>query len=809
MSSIAFVRIAILAATIPTLPSLPALPRHHPHDIIDCVQLSPQYGHDRTLFATSEGTINLVVRSRDGGTTWSDVRSGITGRHVFSMALADDFQTSGLAWAALGENGLIRSEDGGSSWTVTPFRADSRLLALGPPVPQAPGPIGKQPTLFVGTNKGLFRVLADGSTARPLGADTFQRKNIPQRMVVANDGTLFVYSADGTLWRSRDDGEVFTRLCRPGDVRAIVPSPTYMKDQTLFVATFGAGILVSRNRGATFEPMNRGLDDLMVNDLAIPKRWPDCQEMFAVTKDAGLFRSVDGGRNWQLTPFAVIEKTYQTTNHHLHVRLPADYPQTPDVVVGTYEGLFVSKDRGATFLKSNINPTRIGRRLAISPDFADDATVFTSGYGMLLSISNDAGKSWDFSARDVNALSTYALAVAPTWRTEGLIVLGVNEGVWSSRNRGASWNLVRLDPFARPDGPRQDHDIFQFAFSPAFATDRTCFGVSFGGVYVSNDAAASFETRAPPSRWLKALAVSPNFAEDKTFFVGGEMIHRSVDGGLTFEGPLLTGSIDGMLCAQDFKTSRLAFAVSRKDGVFRSSDGGDSWKPANDGLNGHRPTTIQGTVDSDGKYVLFVGTLGGGIHRSRDRGLTWERFGRKDPHLQNVLSLAFSPKYREDGTFFAGALDGVWRSTDRGQTFALTTQREIYDNMREPWQHSSGKWERYGREGAHQGMADMARRAGATMTLPFVGSKVELLTTRGPDHGMAEVLLDGVVVSEFDGYSAQPEGAVPIFASAELRFGAHVLAVRVLGKKREASSDVLVGVDAAIVWCTDPALLRP
>src|SRR5687767_8079107 len=41
-------------------PPLRVLP-HHPHDIIDCVELSPQYGRDRTLFATSEGTINLVV----------------------------------------------------------------------------------------------------------------------------------------------------------------------------------------------------------------------------------------------------------------------------------------------------------------------------------------------------------------------------------------------------------------------------------------------------------------------------------------------------------------------------------------------------------------------------------------------------------------------------------------------------------------------------------------------------------------------------------------------------------------------------
>ncbi len=797
---------SLVLALLPNLPGRPV--PHHPHDIIDCVVLSPQYARDSTLFTTSEGTINLVVRSQDRGTNWTDVRSGIAGRHVYAMVLAPDFATSGRAWAALGEDGLVRSEDGGTSWTATPLRGDIRLLAFGPPASEARGPLAKLPTLYVGMPNGLYRVLADGSTSKPIGGGAFHKKNGPERLAVAADGTLFVATGDGVLWRSRDQGDVFTRLCRPGDIRAIVPSPTYAQDQTVFLATFGAGVLVSRNRGATFEPLNRGLDDLMVNDLAVPQRWPECQELFAVTKDAGLFRSRDGGRNWELTSFAVIEKTYQTTNHHLHVRLPADYPTTPDVVVGTYEGLFVSRDRAATFEKSNINPTRIGRRIVLSPDFPQDQTLFTSGYGMLLAISNDAGKEWRFSARDVAALSTYALAVAPTWRDEGLLVLGINEGIWRSRDRGANFSKVVLEPWRREPGPRQDHDVFQFAFSPAFATDRFCVGVSQGGVYLSRDAAETFEVVPPPSRWLRALAVSPNFAEDRTFFVGGEMIHRTVDGGRTFEGPLFKGSIDGLLVAPDFKTSRQAFAVSRANGVFRSADGGDSWQPSTDGLDGHRPTAIQGGWDVDGKWALWCTTLGGGIHRSRDRGISWERFGRANHRLQHALSIAISQNYREDGTLFIGALDGVWRSNDRGQTFTLTTRREVYDNMREPWLHSGGKWERWGRPGAFQGMVDVARRTGATMTLAFVGTAVELLVARGPDFGIAEVLLDGQVVGEIDGYAPSDEAGVSAWSSGELPFGAHSVAVRVKGTKSDGAGNVLIGVDAAIVTCTDPALLR-
>jgi len=792
--------LAFVAPHVP--PPLAPLP-HHPHDIIDCVELSPQYGRDHTLFATSEGTINLVVRSRDRGHTWRDVRAGITGRHVHSMALAPDFALSGKAWAAVGLEGLVASTDGGTSWTMLPFDGDARLVAVGK---ATPGERGGAP-LYVGDRSGLWQMRGDGSAARKVSGDLF-KGNPPTELAIAGDGTLFLATEDGALWRSRDQGDTFTRLCKIPNVRAIAPSPAYGADKTLFLATFGQGVLVSRNRGATFEPLNAGLDDPFVNDLAIPQRWPECQELFAVTKDAGLFRTVDGGKSWKLTPFAVLEKTYQTENHHLHVRLAADYPATPDVVVGTFEGLFVSRDRGQTFTKSNINPTRIGRRLALSPDFATDRTLFTSGYGMLLAISGDAGGKWEFDARGVHALSTYALAVAPNWRDEGLIVLGINEGIWRTRDRGATWARLELPPFARPSGPRQDHDIFQFVFSPDFARDRTCVGVSFGGVFVSHDAAETFQVTAPPAPWLKAVGISPAFAEDQTLFVGGGGLHRSKDGGKSFGGELLDASIDGITPLPDFATSKQVFAVSRASGIYRSDDGGDHWRPANEGLGDHRPTQMQCAVEADGKVTLIVATLGAGLHASRDRGATWQPLGTRDPQTQCLLSVAVSPAWKDDGTLFVGNFDGVWRSRDRGEHFELTTRSEIYDDDREPWLRR-GKWEHMGRDGAFYAAATYSRQRGAEMELPFVGDGVKLLLTRGPDHGIAKLLLDDQEVATFDGYAAQPGNGGVAWEVAQLPFGFHRLVVRVAGERNAAATANFVGVDGGEVSCTDPKLLTP
>ncbi len=766
--------LTLLALSMPTDP-LPPL-RHHPHDIIDCVELSPDYGRDRTLFATSNGTINLVVRSSDGGVTWRDSRSGVTGRCVDAIALDPGFGKNGRAWAALGEDGLVASDDGGVSWRVIPSGGTARVLALGMPRTDATGDRAGLPTLYVGGSHGLHSMLADGSLPVPIAPSIFT-KHPPTELAITADDTLFVATDNSRLWRL-DRGRRITRVARLEAVRKIAPSPAFATDRTVFVATFGRGVWVSRDAGDTFTPMNDGLDDPFVNDLAVPRRFPECRELFAVTKDAGLYRFVDGSNRWELTTFAVLERTYQTSNHHLQVRLAADYPTTPDVIVGTFEGLFVSNDRA----------------------------VFTSGYGMLLSTSDDAGENWRFGARDVRALSTYALSVAPTWRDEGLIVLGINEGIWRSRDRGASFAKVDLPPHHRLDGPRRDHDIFQVAFSPAFQEDRTCAAISFGGVYVSNDAAESFVTTAPPCAWLKAIAFSPLFPADRTIFVGGESVHRSTDGGATFESATLREPIDGLLTARDFGSSRQLFAISRDSGVFRSDDGGQRWTKANHGLDGHRPSAIAETVDEASRPTLFLATLGGGLFISHDRGTTWQRHGTRDHLLQHVLSIAISPAFKDDGTLFIGTLDGVWRSRDRGATFTLCTRQEVYDDNREPWQARGGTWSNWGRPEAFCMTAHFARAPGAEMELPFVGDGVKLLMMRGPELGISEVLLDGAVVARIDHYAPERQGAVPAFESANLPFGFHRIVVRVTGEKNAASSGVLIGVDAAEVSCTAPEL---
>jgi photosystem II stability/assembly factor-like uncharacterized protein len=71
----------------------------------------------------------------------------------------------------------------------------------------------------------------------------------------------------------------------------------------------------------------------------------------------------------------------------------------------------------------------------------------------------------------------------------------------------------------------------------------------------------------------------------------------------------------------DGTTAGILYVASR-EGVYKSTDGGASWKALNKGLATlNIRSLVQSPTDSQ---VLYVGTNGSGLYCSRDGGETWE-----------------------------------------------------------------------------------------------------------------------------------------------------------------------------------------
>src|SRR6266516_6070226 len=202
-----------------------------------------------------------------------------------------------------------------------------------------------------------------------------------------------------------------------------------------------------------------------------------------------------------------------------------------------------------------------------------------------------------------------------------------------------------------------------------------------------------------PFRGGRALAVTGIPGEPNTYIFGAVAggICKSTDGGVNWK-PLFehesTSSIGAIAGADSDHNVIYAGTgeacirgnMSYGDGVFKSLDGGQSWK--NIGL---RDTQHIGVVIVDPRdpNVAFVAALGHaygpnserGVFRTRDGGKTWEKvlylddrtggiditFDPQNPH---VLFAAMWEGRRTPWTLSSGGdKDGLYRSNDDGSTW--------------------------------------------------------------------------------------------------------------------------------------------
>ena len=126
------------------------------------------------------------------------------------------------------------------------------------------------------------------------------------------------------------------------------------------------------------------------------------------------------------------------------------------------------------------------------------------------------------------------VAASPNYAADGILFAATDQGVYRSTTRGRSWQPVLTPPAAH---------TFHFthvAVSPNYAQDGVVF-VAFvddtagsAGLYKSTDGGLHW-SQLTAAGAANALLLSPNFAADKTIFVGRQhAVRKSTDGGVTW-----------------------------------------------------------------------------------------------------------------------------------------------------------------------------------------------------------------------------------------------------------------------------------
>ncbi|MCR4407354.1 MAG: hypothetical protein NUW24_10595 [Anaerolineae bacterium] len=241
--------------------------------------------------------------------------------------------------------------------------------------------------------------------------------------------------------------------------------------------------------------------------------------------------------------------------------------------------------------------------------------------------------------------------------------------------------------------------IDSIVLSPDFAADHTIFVAGGGGIFRSTDGGVSWQQLhggLPLGRYYEyyaptiSLALSPDFATDRTLFAGifvgdsmGYGVYRSTDSGDTWQ-PTWSGlthlRVHKITVSPDFATDRTVVVHCRYQNLadwtggqslFRSTDGGQTWKMIASGTasDGSDLPPIEEILPALDRPVRFrSGGYGQTIERTTDGGDTWQTVFTLQPG-EYPLGIVTSPAFEQDQSVYVLFYTSLLRSTDGGQTW--------------------------------------------------------------------------------------------------------------------------------------------
>ncbi|MEP7245326.1 MAG: hypothetical protein ABI885_16850 [Gammaproteobacteria bacterium] len=805
-----------------------------PHKL-SALAISPAFERDQTLFVGSFG--GGVFRSRNAGLSWGSCSVALAHPHILRLAIAPDFERSGVL-LALGLDGVVYiSRNRGDTWCAAfrPHVRSTNAASL-----KEACAVLRNPIRDAGEEWKLCHQPA-GATCIGFGRDGM--------LAGSCDGTLYASWNSGASWQP------FARL--PDDLRITcveIPAGASLHD-TLFAGTESAGVFRISESGSRVE--NTESSGLPAHVTALASR-PGADlrlSLYACTWDAALYVSQDHGSSWQrcaqgLTTHRQADERRFGAPHFNAVALGAG--SSEEVYVGGFDGLFRAAAPGVQWEALETLVPGMVIDLALSPAQGGEFAVAMTTYGAGVAVRSTVGASWKFMNGGLSTTRLGPVAFSPDYSSDHTLIAGSEGRVLRSGDEGRSWRAAALIPesrrgrsvrlFARlragerwaakhlnaramkllkaafqsavlctggrvshfvfpsvvafsPDYSR-DHTVFvgtrahgifrsqdaghsfhpvgglsgRFVFalvcSPAFAADGVMFACVTDGLYASTDAGATWMRKHGGRRFRYAtLALSPRFETDATLFVGGrDGLHRSRDAGEVFEPLALTSAeeslaIGGIALSPSFATDRTLLVYGRGAGLFRSTDGGD------------RFTALPWAAPS------------------HDPG-----FGSLNCFPDSATLVRFSPNFSQDRTVVAACLDQVYQSTDAGSSWDALGRTTRYENSRAEIVYH-GRWALDFHTGHSSQQAHRAQRPLDAATLRFVGTRVSWLGTKGPDHGVAQILIDGQASGAIDLYAPEPQHSRVLYTTDVPR-GIHTITVQVQTARNQHSKGRAVLVDA-------------
>ncbi|MDQ6799258.1 MAG: hypothetical protein M3041_00310 [Acidobacteriota bacterium] len=435
---------------------------------------------------------------------------------------------------------------------------------------------------------------------------------------------------------------------------------------TVYIATYGGGVLKSTDGGQSYGWFNHGLGSLAISSMAMDPVNPN--NVVAGTLGNGLFRTVDGGENWTATTEITSVITFVAVD-----------PLDPSIWYAGYMGaptIRKSTDGGKTWVNSSsgIAPISVW---SIVPDPRNSGVVYAATAGSGAFKTSNGGLTW--TPMPLPPVVWY-LALDPT---DSRIVYATTngEGVFKSEDAGATFTRV---------GSPSIGIVISLAVDPT-DTQRLYAATASAGIEVSEDGGETWT----PTSIRKGIAITLTVTSTGQVFAGtafdgvfvqARAIRQESDGSepewgdrsarrkphparfkrIVSEELRAVDAQNIVNIVIDPRNTSHVILGTNDGGILATENGGESWADVGKGFFSR--ASRRAVFDPNVSGRVYAGSFnGGGLYRSDDNGFTWRR-SMIGSAVAYVWAAGVDPF---SGSVYAGVLnnEGLWRSTDEGATF--------------------------------------------------------------------------------------------------------------------------------------------
>ncbi|MFW9848017.1 MAG: hypothetical protein ACFFF4_02690 [Candidatus Thorarchaeota archaeon] len=569
--------------------------------------------HNSSILYLADRSTPSLWKSIDAGASWFDIANfKANGSFLINNVYADgDIIYCATFGPPVTGGDLYRSIDGGETWSkITGILPRSVLdIAVDPISPEIVYVTTHVKQAFKSINSGDtwtelvnypdiggFDIEIDSSNTSILYSCGLGNTSIPDWV----DPSSYSFNDAPGVYKSEDSGLNWYNILNTTDkTRAIRIHPA--NSSILFAVAHDDGVFVSDDAGKTWTTYNSGLDTLGLTSLDVQG-----DTIYVGTQGFGIYSGDINPTDYSVTWDN--SRSNKPIPQVYSMQIVVDPEDSDRIFVGAFPGgLYRSDDGGATFYDKNFqtpsiipyDPFRQGYyTFSLNPSNSSEIWLGTWGGGILNSY-NRMDNDVHSDGLDMTMLNKHIYQIEVSPDPPYTVYAATEEGIFITEDYGVNWLNFS-----------EGLDTLQVRSLEITSNGRIYCGTMGYGMYIYNSTENQW-IQLPPFGNLGNVWPIWN---DRPSYQYSSLLFHPTDPNIVYIGCFPAG-------------------------IFKSTDGGNTWYESNDGwLNDGVFVLVNHPDDSD---VIYAGTYNG-VSLSLDAGETWKRSDSGWPDEQWVFSIDFS-----------------------------------------------------------------------------------------------------------------------------------------------------------------------